>query len=116
MGHGTTHFSNSIYAALDYAFKDKGHPNIFLATVEAYPSIDSLKRLVDAYKPEEIVLAPFMIVAGDHAKNDMAGDDPDSWYNKFKAAGYKVTPILKGLGEYRGIQELFVEHLKTIEQ
>ena len=116
MGHGTTHFSNSIYAALDYAFKDKGHPNIFLATVEAYPSIDSLKRLVDAYKPEEIVLAPFMIVAGDHAKNDMAGDDPDSWYNKFKAAGYKVTPILKGLGEYRGIQELFVKHLKTIEQ
>lgn len=68
MGHGTTHFSNSIYAALDYAFKDKGHPNIFLATVEAYPSIDSLKRIVDAYKPEEIVLAPFMIVAGDHAK------------------------------------------------
>ena len=116
MGHGTTHFSNSIYAALDYAFKDKGHPNIFLATVEAYPSIDSLKRLVDAYKPEEIVLAPFMIVAGDHAKNDMAGDDPDSWYNKFKAAGYKVKPILKGLGEYRGIQELFVEHLKTIEK
>ena len=46
----------------------------------------------------------------------MAGDDPDSWYNKFKAAGYKVTPILKGLGEYRGIQELFVEHLKTIEK
>ena len=65
---------------------------------------------------EAIVLAPFMIVAGDHAKNDMAGDDTDSWYNKFKAAGYKVTPILKGLGEYRGIQELFVEHLKTIEQ
>lgn len=115
MGHGTTHFSNSIYAALDYAFKDKGHPNIFLATVEAYPSIDSLKRLVDAYKPEEIVLAPFMIVAGDHAKNDMAGDDPDSWYSKFKAAGYQVKPVLKGLGEYKGIQDLFVEHLKAIK-
>lgn len=115
MGHGTTHFANSIYAALDYTFKDKGYPNIFLGTVEAYPSMESLKRMVDAYKPEEVFLAPFMIVAGDHAKNDMAGDDPDSWYNKFKEAGYKVTPILKGLGEYEGIRKIFVEHLKAAE-
>ncbi|MDD7370488.1 MAG: sirohydrochlorin cobaltochelatase [Firmicutes bacterium] len=115
MGHGTTHFANSIYAALDYTFKDKGYPNIFLGTVEAYPSMESLKRMVDAYKPEEVFLAPFMIVAGDHAKNDMAGDDPDSWYNKFKEAGYKVTPVLKGLGEYEGIRKIFVEHLKAAE-
>ena len=112
MGHGTTHFSNSVYAALDYAFKDKGFSNIFLGTVEAYPSMESLKRMIDAYHPREIVLAPFMIVAGDHAKNDMAGDDPDSWYSRFREAGYEVTPVLKGLGEYEGIREIFIEHLK----
>ena len=112
MGHGTTHFSNSVYAALDYTFKDKGFSNIFLGTVEAYPSMESLKRMIDAYHPREIVLAPFMIVAGDHAKNDMAGDDPDSWYSRFREAGYEVTPVLKGLGEYEGIREIFIEHLK----
>ena len=112
MGHGTTHFSNSVYAALDYAFKDKGFSNILLGTVEAYPSMESLKRMIDAYHPREIVLAPFMIVAGDHAKNDMAGDDPDSWYSRFREAGYEVTPVLKGLGEYEGIREIFIEHLK----
>lgn len=114
MGHGTTHFSNSIYAALDYTFKDKGYPNIFLGTVEAYPSMESLKRMIDAYHPREVILAPFMIVAGDHAKNDMAGDDPESWYCKFKEAGYEVTPVMKGLGEYEGIRDIFIDHLKTV--
>ena len=56
-----------------------------------------------------------MIVAGDHAKNDMASDEPDSWYSQFKAAGYDVEPVLKGLGEYTGIRKLFIEHLKTID-
>ena len=102
MGHGTTHFANSIYAALDYTFKDKGYHNFFLGTVEAYPSMESLKKMVKAYRPKEVVLAPFMIVAGDHAKNDMAGDDPESWYSQFKDEGYEVKTVLKGLGEYEG--------------
>ena len=71
MGHGTTHYANSIYAALDYTFKDKGYKNIFLGTVEAYPSMESLMRMVKEYNPSKVVLAPFMIVAGDHAKNDI---------------------------------------------
>jgi len=116
MGHGTTHFANSIYAALDYTFKDKGHPNIFLGTVEAYPSMESLMKMVAAYKPSKVVLAPFMIVAGDHAKNDMAGDDPESWYSQFKAQGYCVEPVLKGLGEYPGIRRILVEHLEVIDR
>lgn len=116
MGHGTTHFANSIYAALDYTFKDKGYPNIFLGTVEAYPSMETLMKMVNAYKPSKVVLAPFMIVAGDHAKNDMAGDDPESWYSQFKAQGYHVEPVLKGLGEYPGIRRLLVEHLKVIDR
>ena len=115
MGHGTTHYANAIYAALDYTFKDKGYSNIFLGTVEAYPTMESLLKMVHAYQPKKVVLAPFMIVAGDHAKNDMASDEPDSWYSQFKAAGYDVKPVLKGLGEYTGIRKLFIEHLKTID-
>ena len=116
MGHGTTHYSNAIYAALDYAFKDKGHPNIFLGTVEAYPSMLSLMKMVKAYAPKKVVLAPFMIVAGDHAKNDMAGDDPESWYSQFVQEGFQVETVLKGLGEYKGIRELFVKHVADILQ
>ena len=111
MGHGTTHYSNAIYAALDYAFKDKGHPNIFLGTVEAYPSMQSLMKMIKAYAPKKVVLAPFMIVAGDHAKNDMAGDDPESWYSQFVQEGFQVETVLKGLGEYKGIRQLFVKHV-----
>lgn len=115
MGHGTTHYANSIYAALDYTFKDKGHKNIFLGTVEAYPSMESIMKLVREYNPSKVVLAPFMIVAGDHAKNDMAGDDPESWYSQFKNAGYEVETVIKGLGEYPGIRKILVDHLKTLE-
>ena len=76
MGHGTTHSANSIYAALDYTFKDKGYENIFLGTVEAYPTMESLLKMIKNYKPSKVVLAPFMIVAGDHAKNDGDKSDP----------------------------------------
>ena len=83
--------------------------------MEAYPTMESLLRMVKAYEPSKVVLAPFMIVAGDHAKNDMAGDDPESWYSQFKAAGYEVEPVVKGLGEYPGIRKLLVEHLQVLE-
>lgn len=115
MGHGTTHFSNSIYAALDYTFKDKGYSNIFLGTVEAYPSMETLLKMIRSYQPSKVILAPFMIVAGDHAKNDMAGDDPESWYSQFKSAGYEVEPVLKGLGEYSGIRKILVKHLSRLD-
>ena len=115
MGHGTTHYANAIYAALDYTFKDKGYKNIFLGTVEAYPSMESLMRMVKEYNPSKVILAPFMIVAGDHAKNDMAGDDPESWYSHFKAAGFPVSTVVKGLGEYPGIRRLLVKHLTALE-
>ena len=112
MGHGTTHFANSIYAALDYTFKDMGYPNIFLGTVESYPGMDSLRGMIREYHPKRVILAPFMIVAGDHASNDMAGDDPDSWKSRFEADGYPVTCVLKGLGEYKEIRNLLIGHVK----
>ena len=115
MGHGTTHYANAIYAALDYTFKDLGYKNFFLGTVEAYPSMETLMKMVKEYDPKKVILAPFMIVAGDHAKNDMAGDDPESWYNQFKSAGFETEAVVKGLGEYPGIRKILVEHLRTID-
>ncbi len=112
MGHGTTHHANSIYAALDYTMKDMGHANFFLGTVEAYPSIETLIKMLRRFQPEKIHLAPFMIVAGDHARNDMAGTDPDSWYSQFQDAGFDVETCIKGLGEYPGIRNVFIRHVK----
>ena len=112
MGHGTEHYANTVYAALDYRFKDTGHKNIFLGTVEAYPALDSLLRAADSFHPKKIVLAPFMIVAVDHAQNDLAGADPDSWMNRLSSEGYEVTPVLKGLGEYPQVRQILVEHVQ----
>lgn len=112
MGHGTTHQVNSIYAQIDTMFKEQGHSNIFLGTVEAEPTIHDLVREVCSYSPKKVVLAPFMIVAGDHAHNDMAGDEPDSWAYQFRQQNYEVQPVLKGLGEYPGIRSLFIDHVK----
>lgn len=115
MGHGTPHYANAIYAALDYALKDRGYENIFMGTVEAYPSMDSLQRQVARFNPSRIHLAPFMIVAGDHAQNDLAGEGEDSWKNQFSRAGYSVVCHLKGLGEYAGIRKIFLRHIEEAQ-
>ncbi len=112
MGHGTTHHANSIYAALDYMLKEMGHPNVLIGTVEAYPGLDTLIRQVAKLHPKRVHLLPFMLVAGDHANNDMAGEQPDSWKSLFEAAGYEVLCHLKGLGENKGIRKIYLEHLR----
>jgi sirohydrochlorin cobaltochelatase len=114
MGHGTTHYANSVYAALDYRFKDRGYLNIFLGTVEAYPAIDTLLRIAAQRKPRTVILAPFMIVAGDHAQNDMSGDTEDSWRSRFEAAGFQVRCVMKGLGQYPAVHRMFIEHIRNI--
>lgn len=130
MGHGTTHRSNCVYEDLDRLFKHMGYPNIFLGTVEASPSIQDLIHEVKNYRfrsfPEDshsssssvdkVVLAPFMIVAGDHAHHDMAGCHPDSWASRFQDAGYEAESVLKGLGAYRQVRELFVTHIREAIQ
>lgn len=113
MGHGTTHYANAIYAALDYKFKDMGYPNVFVGTVEAYPSLETLKRMVKEGGYRKVILTPFMIVAGEHAKHDMASDDEDSWKCQFEAEGLEVTCVMKGLGEYEAIRRIFQEHAKA---
>lgn len=73
-------------------------------------SIHDLVKEVTSFQPSKIYVTPFMIVAGDHAHNDMAGDSPDSWVCQFENAGFEVCPIIKGLGEYPGIRRMYVEH------
>ena len=113
MGHGTTHYANSVYAALDYMMKDMGHHNFFMGTVESYPDLDTLIRQVARTNAKKVHLAPFMLVAGDHANRDMAGSEPDSWKSLFEAAGYEVECHLRGLGEYKAIQDIYLKHLQA---
>lgn len=110
MGHGTEHEANATYAKLQTFLSDGGFDRYFIGTVEAAPSLDDVMELVNAANVKKVVLLPLMIVAGDHATNDMAGDEEDSWKTAFKSEGYEVECMLKGLGEYEGIQEMFVEH------
>lgn len=114
MGHGSDHFSNTAYAALDYMLKDLGYPQIHVGTVEAYPSLQEVLMHLKGSGVRSIHLLPLMIVAGDHAKNDMAGDGKDSWKVQCQDAGYQVTCHLKGLGEFPKIQDLFLSHLEEI--
>ncbi len=118
MGHGTTHHANSVYAALDYMLKETAHPNIFMGTVEAYPGLDTLIAQVKKTSAKRVHLVPFMLVAGDHANNDMAGNHKDSWKSRFEACGYEVICHLKGLGELQGVRNIYLKHLKrgTMDQ
>ncbi len=112
MGHGTEHHSNTVYAALNFLLKDLGHENIFIATVEAYPSVEHVVKEAKKHKEKNIKLVPFMLVAGDHANNDLAGDEEDSWKSLLEREGYHVTCELKGLGEYPGIRRIYMKHLE----
>ena len=111
MGHGTGHFIDVAYAALDYRFKAEGDDRIFVATVEGYPSLEDIEEKLNERKADKVRLIPLMVVAGDHAANDMAGDE-DSWKTKLEADGYRVDCVMKGLGEYEGIRKMYIQHLK----
>ncbi|MGI5922214.1 MAG: sirohydrochlorin cobaltochelatase [Syntrophomonadaceae bacterium] len=111
MGHGTGHRVNTVYTALDKQFKEQGYANVFVGTVEAYPDVDTVEKRVRSYHPQRVILLPLMIVAGDHAVNDMAGDAEDSWKSIFAGAGYEVKCLLQGLGEIQAIRDIFLEHI-----
>lgn len=111
MGHGTTHFSNTSYTALEYMFRDSGYEDVYVATVEAYPALDNVIRNLRKKRYKRIKLVPFMIVSGDHALNDMAGEDESSWKSVLEKEGYEVSCSLKGLGEYQCIRDIFIEHV-----
>ena len=111
MGHGTEHYTNASYAALDYMFKDQGYENIYIATVEAYPSLNNIIKKLKEKNYDKIILVPFMIVSGDHAKNDMAGDEEDSWKVILEREEFEVSCILEGLGENPEIRKILLDHV-----
>ncbi|MBN7771902.1 sirohydrochlorin cobaltochelatase [Clostridium aminobutyricum] len=110
MGHGTGHYTDAAYAALDYRFKALGYTNVFVGTVEGYPDFETMLEQVKQFEPERVILMPFMVVAGDHAMNDMAGEEEDSWKSIFEEAGFEVECLMKGIGEFKEIQQIYIEH------
>ena len=110
MGHGTHHEANATYANLQQKLIDAGYANYFIGTVEATPSLDDVLAAVQATDATKVVLLPLMIVAGDHANNDMAGDEEGSWKDTFTKAGYEVECVLNGLGQYEGVQQILIDH------
>ncbi len=113
MGHGTEAESNHVYAKMQNMMTEAGYEHYFVGTVEAEPTLEDILKAVQAGNYKKVVLAPMMIVAGDHANNDMAGDEEGSWKNTFEKAGYGVTCVLRGLGEMEPIQQIFVEHAQA---
>ncbi|MBC8586121.1 sirohydrochlorin cobaltochelatase [Youxingia wuxianensis] len=114
MGHGTEHEANATYAKLQQFLIDGGYNNYFIGTVEATPSLEDVLALVKDSGAQKVVLLPLMIVAGDHANNDMAGDEEDSWKSVFEKEGFEVQCVLEGLGQYAGIQNMFVQHVEKL--
>ncbi|MDO9633323.1 MAG: sirohydrochlorin cobaltochelatase, partial [Humidesulfovibrio sp.] len=111
MGHGTDHPANAAYAGLQLALW-KHDQNIFIATVEDTPGLDEVIPVLKRQGVRNVHLVPLMSVAGDHAHNDMAGTEKDSWASKLLAAGIKSTPVLVGLGSRPAVAELWIDHLR----
>ena len=109
VGHGTHHFGGSAYALMDYVFSAEGYYAV--GTVEGYPEFDNVVKKLKDRGVKDVILMPFMFVAGDHAQNDIAGD----WNENLQKAGFTVSKvILMGLGQNEDIQNIYVEHIKFI--
>ena len=112
MGHGTEADSNEVYAQMQGVFEEKELADYYVGTVEAEPSLDDVIAAIDGKGYTRVVLEPLMVVAGDHANNDMAGDEDDSWKSVLTNEGYEVECILEGLGQKEGVQEIYAEHVQ----
>jgi sirohydrochlorin cobaltochelatase len=112
MGHGTDHPANASYPALDYTFKRQGYKLVHIGTVEGFPGFEDVCRYLEEDKVEIVYLMPLMLVAGEHAKNDMAGEGEESWKSRLESAGYQVEARLIGLGEMAGVQQMYVDHAR----
>ncbi|XBS68162.1 sirohydrochlorin cobaltochelatase [Acerihabitans sp. KWT182] len=110
MGHGTEHYAFSAYACLDHMLDAQGIPAL-VGAVESYPDLDLVIARLHRQRVNKIHLMPLMLVAGDHAVNDMASDEPHSWKSRLEQAGYSCRCWVQGLGENALIQQMFVDHL-----
>ena len=118
MGHGTSHTAKISYSQMQTQMEQLGYENVFIGTVEGEPEETSCESVIEKIKAagyKNVVLRPLMVVAGDHANNDMAGDDDDSWKSQFEAADAfdNIETQIAGLGEIKEIQQLYVAHTKA---
>ncbi|MGN0600919.1 MAG: sirohydrochlorin cobaltochelatase [Oscillospiraceae bacterium] len=113
MGHGTEHNANNIYVQFGVISNKLGYDNIYTATVEAEPMLEDVMNKLKGRGIKKVSLVPLMLVAGDHARNDMAGDSSESWKSRLESAGFEVNCVIKGLGEYSEIRQIYCEHLKN---
>ena len=116
MGHGTAHVAKVTYSQMAAQMDKLGYENVFIGTVEGEPEDTSCEAVIAAVKEAgytTVVLRPLMVVAGDHANNDMAGADEDSWKTMFEAAGFTVNCQISGLGRIADVQALYVAHTKA---
>ena len=118
MGHGTSHTANITYDQMQTQMENLGFKNAFIGTVEGKPEDTACDKVIEKVKEagyKNVVLRPLMVVAGDHANNDMAGDDDDSWKSQFTASGNfdNIDTQIAGLGEIEAIQKIYVEHTKN---
>lgn len=116
MGHGTAHVAKVTYSQMATQMANLGYENVFVGTVEGEPEETSCEAVIEAVKNAgytTVVLRPLMVVAGDHANNDMAGADDDSWKTMFEAAGFTVNCQISGLGRIADVQALYVAHTKA---
>lgn len=114
MGHGTSHPANSVYGCLQSVFEDEGYENVFIGTVEGYPNFDTVIKRLKRKNITEVTVAPLMVVAGDHARNDMASDEEESWKSMLEAEGIKVNVHMKGLGENEKFNELYINRIEDL--
>lgn len=112
-GHGTDHAANQIYPALQTTFALAGRGDVLVATVEGWPGFDELLAQLRARDERRVHLVPLMLVAGDHALNDMAGAEPESWKSRLEAAGFSVRATLRGLGLLPQVQAMYRAHLEA---
>ena len=119
MGHGTAHLAKVTYSQMQTQMNELGYKNVFVGTVEGEPEETSCEAVMDAVAEagyKKVILRPLMVVAGDHANNDMAGEEDDSWASMFKASGNfdSVDCQIEGMGRIEDVQKLYVEHSKAV--
>ena len=118
MGHGTSHTAKVTYSQMQAQMDELGYANVFIGTVEGEPEETACEEVIAAIQEAgyaKVILRPLMVVAGDHANNDMAGDDEDSWKSMFTAAGFEsVDTQIEGLGRIPAVQELYVAHSQAV--
>jgi len=114
VGHGSESEADKVYAELQESLRNAGKEHIYVGTIESHPTAAEILESIKDKNYRRVVLVPLMVVAGDHAANDIAGKEENSWKKMFENAGYEAAAVMKGLGEYPEIQAVYAKHLMQV--